>query len=166
LAPISRSARRQRLVPRLALLAVAVAGGNYLPSLLASSPLEARNVNAEDSSNPPPLAFDIDENPNIGDLQRDTSPAARYAAMEAADVARSDYKVIVAQHSQANEKEADDYALNFLKTKGYQPMGAVSALDKLAAMSAGHRDSAPWLSTHPAPDVRAKRMRKQLGIAA
>jgi len=75
-------------------------------------------------------------------------------------------KVIVAQHSQANEKEADDYALNFLKTKGYQPMGAVTALDKLAAMSAGHSDTAPWLATHPSPAVRAKRMRKQLGMQA
>ena len=73
-------------------------------------------------------------------------------------------KVIVSQHSQANEKQADDYALNFLKAKGYRPMGAITALDKLAAMSAGHRDPTPWLSTHPSPDARAKRMRKQLGM--
>lgn len=73
--------------------------------------------------------------------------------------------VIVAQHSQANEKEADDYSLNFLKTKGYQPMAAVTALDKLAAMEAGHGSPTPWLATHPSPAVRAKRMRKQLGLA-
>lgn len=75
-------------------------------------------------------------------------------------------KVIVAQHSQGNEKEADDYALAFMRAKGYQPLGAVTALDMLAAMSAGHKDPTPWLSTHPSPDVRAKRMRKQLGLPA
>lgn len=74
-------------------------------------------------------------------------------------------KVVVAQHSQANEKEADDYALNFMKTKGYVAMGCVTALDKLAAMEAGHKDATPWLSTHPSPAVRAKRMRQQLGVA-
>lgn len=83
----------------------------------------------------------------------------RIASGELGDLFR---KVVVAQHSQANEKEADDYALAFMRTKGYQPMGCVTALDKLAAMEAGHKDAAPWLSTHPSPAVRAKRMRAQL----
>jgi len=86
----------------------------------------------------------------------------RIASSELGDLFR---KVVVAQHSQANEKEADDYSLNFMKTKGYQAMGCVTALDKLAAMEAGHKDATPWLSTHPSPAVRAKRMRTALGIA-
>src|SRR6478735_913140 len=86
---------------------------------------------------------------------------ARIASGELGELFKN---VIVAQHSQANEKQADDYALNFLKAKGYQAMGAVTALDKLAAMEAGHRDAASWLATHPSPAVRAKRMRKQLGV--
>jgi predicted Zn-dependent protease len=45
-------------------------------------------------------------------------------------------------------------------------MGAVTALDKLAAMEAGHKDATPWLSTHPSPATRAKRMRQQLGLPA
>lgn len=72
-------------------------------------------------------------------------------------------KVVVAQHSQNNEKEADDYAFNFMKTKGYQPMGCVTALDKLAAMEAGRKEAAPWLSTHPSPAARAKRLRALVG---
>jgi metalloprotease len=73
-------------------------------------------------------------------------------------------KVIVAQHSQKNEKEADDYALGFMKAKKYNAAACVSALDKLAGLGGG-KDPLPWLSTHPAPDVRAKRMRTALGMA-
>lgn len=83
----------------------------------------------------------------------------RIAASELGDLFK---KVVIAQHSQANEKEADDYALNFMKAKGYQPMGCVTALDKLAAMEAGHKEAAPWLATHPSPAARAKRLRAQL----
>lgn len=72
-------------------------------------------------------------------------------------------KVVVAQHSQSNEKEADDYAMNFLKQKGFPPMAAVTALDKLAAMEAGHKGGTPWLATHPSPAERSKRMKKQAG---
>ena len=71
-------------------------------------------------------------------------------------------KVVVAQHSQKNENEADDYAMNFMKTKGYQPMSAVSALEKLAAMDGDKKNSMQFLSTHPSPGARAKRMRSQL----
>jgi metalloprotease len=70
-------------------------------------------------------------------------------------------KVVSAQHSQANEKEADDYALAFMKTKKYQSMACVTALDKLAAMGSGG-GGPKWLSTHPSPEERSKRMRAQL----
>jgi metalloprotease len=71
-------------------------------------------------------------------------------------------KVISAQHSQGNEKEADDYAMAFMKGKGWPGMAAVTALDKLAAMGGG--GGPKWLSTHPSPKDRAKRMRTALGI--
>jgi metalloprotease len=67
-------------------------------------------------------------------------------------------QVITAQHSQSNEREADDYALAFMKGKGYDPMAAVSALEKLGGGGAG----LPWLQTHPSPTSRAKRIRQQL----
>lgn len=69
-------------------------------------------------------------------------------------------KVIRAQHSQANENEADDYAMAFMKRRSYKAEASVSALEKLAKMSEG--SSASWLSTHPAPSERAQRMKGQL----
>ncbi len=80
----------------------------------------------------------------------------RMASSELGDLFK---KVVVAQHSQSNEKEADDYAMNFMKTKGYQPMGAVTALEKLAAMDGDKKNPLQFLATHPSPGVRAKRMR-------
>jgi metalloprotease len=71
-------------------------------------------------------------------------------------------KVIIAQHSQKNENEADDYAMNFMKTKGYQPVAAATALEKLAAMDGDKKNPMQFLSTHPSPGARAKRMRSQL----
>ncbi len=82
--------------------------------------------------------------------------AGRMASGELGDLFN---KVIVAQHSQSNEKEADDYAMNFLKTKGYLPMAAVTALDKLAAMDGDKKNPMQFLSTHPSPGTRSKRMR-------
>jgi metalloprotease len=70
-------------------------------------------------------------------------------------------KVVSAQHSQGNEKQADDYAMNFMKTKGYAGMACVTALDKLAALGGGGGGPA-WLQTHPSPEARSKRMRAQL----
>ncbi len=71
-------------------------------------------------------------------------------------------KVIAAQHSQGNEKEADDYAMAFMKGKGWPGMAAVTALDKLAAMDGGSGKSS-WTGTHPSPKERSKRMRAALG---
>jgi putative metalloprotease len=66
--------------------------------------------------------------------------------------------VITAQHSQGNEKEADDYGLEFMARKRYDRRAAVSALDKLAAMGG----NPSWLSTHPDPQRRADRLRKKV----
>jgi putative metalloprotease len=65
--------------------------------------------------------------------------------------------VITSQHSQGNEKEADDYGLEFMSRKRYDRKAAVSALDKLAAMGG----NPSWLSTHPDPKRRADRIRRQ-----
>jgi putative metalloprotease len=69
-------------------------------------------------------------------------------------------KVINAQHSQSNEREADDYALDFMKNRKYNPKACVSALDKLATLSGD--TSSNFLSTHPAPKDRADRLRSQV----
>ncbi len=71
-------------------------------------------------------------------------------------------KVVRAQHSQSNEREADDYALQFMSRRKYDRKAAVSALEKLDKMSGGSSD-ANWLSTHPSPRERADRLRTQIG---
>jgi metalloprotease len=95
-----------------------------------------------------------------GALQKGVGAAGgtvgKIASSELGDLFR---KVIVAQHSQKNENEADDYAMNFMKTKGYQPMASVTALEKLAAMDGDKKNPLQFLSTHPSPGARAKRMR-------
>jgi putative metalloprotease len=68
-------------------------------------------------------------------------------------------KVVKAQHSQGNEREADDYAMQFMSRRKYDRKACVTALEKLVKMSGGESS---WLSTHPSPKERAERMRKQL----
>ena len=63
-----------------------------------------------------------------------------------------------AQFSQLEEKDADDYGLQFLREKKYDPTEAVSALRKLAALGKSHS----FLSSHPDPDKRADRLDHQL----
>ena len=67
-------------------------------------------------------------------------------------------KLINAQFSQEEEKEADDYGLHFMRSHGYDPAMAVSALHKLASLGNGHS----FLSSHPAPQERAERLQRQL----
>jgi len=69
-------------------------------------------------------------------------------------------KVVRAQHSQGNEREADDYAMQFMSRRKYDRKACVSALEKLDRMSGGGGSN--WLSTHPSPRERAERMRKQV----
>lgn len=81
----------------------------------------------------------------------------------AADIARSQLGGLVerlmgAQFSQLEEKEADDYGLAFLKSKGYAPEDAVSALKKLTGLGSGHS----FLSSHPDPGLRAERISLQI----
>ena len=70
-------------------------------------------------------------------------------------------QVVRAQHSQGNEKEADDFAMGFMSRRKYDRKACVTALEKLAKMSGG--GGASWLSTHPSPQERADRMRKAIG---
>jgi len=81
----------------------------------------------------------------------------------AADIARSQLGGLVerlmgAQFSQLEEKEADDYGLAFLESKGYAPEDAVSALKKLTGLGSGHS----FLSSHPDPGLRAERISLQI----
>ena len=82
---------------------------------------------------------------------------------EVGDIARSQIggfaeKLLNAQFSQKEEREADDYGLAFLVDTGHEPEAAVSALKKLAALGNSHS----FLSSHPAPGKRAQRLAAQL----
>lgn len=79
------------------------------------------------------------------------------------DIARSQLggfaeMLMGAQFSQLEEKIADDYGLSFLRKKEYEPQKAVSALRKLATLGSGHS----FLSSHPEPGKRAKRLELQI----
>jgi len=69
-------------------------------------------------------------------------------------------QVVRAQHSQGNEREADDYAMGFMSRRKYDRKACVTALEKLDKMGGGGGSS--WLSTHPSPRERADRMRKAI----
>ncbi len=63
-----------------------------------------------------------------------------------------------AQFSQEEERQADDYGILYLQKNKRDTTAAVSALKKLATLGKGHS----FLSSHPAPDERAKRLQAQV----
>lgn len=96
-----------------------------------------------------------------GSLQQAAAAAGgKAAALAQSDLGELFIKVVRAQHSQGNENEADDYAMQFLSRRQHDRRAAVTALEKLDKLSGG--GSSNWLSTHPAPKDRAQRMRTQL----
>lgn len=102
-----------------------------------------------------------------GALQRDAAlSVAGTASGDVRQLAASELgqlfgDVISAQHSQKHERQADDYAYEFMLANNYDPQACVSALDKLQGMGGGG-GGLPWLQTHPSPKKRAKRIRKKL----
>ena len=89
------------------------------------------------------------------------SSGSKHASLAEGQLGDLVVKVVRAQHSQGNEREADDYALQFMSRRKYDRKAAVTALEKLAKLSGGGDSN--WLSTHPSPKERAERMRKQIG---
>ena len=73
-------------------------------------------------------------------------------SIAASDIGALSEKVVNAQFSQAEEKEADDYGFNFLKGNGYDAKAAETALRKLGNSGGG------LLSSHPNPQDRADRV--------
>ncbi len=63
-------------------------------------------------------------------------------------------QLVNAQFSQHEERQADRYGVAFLKAAGYDLGPAVSALKKLADLARQHT----FLSSHPNPDIRAKKL--------
>jgi putative metalloprotease len=92
--------------------------------------------------------------------QAAAAAGGRAAALAESELGELFVKVVRAQHSQSNENEADDLAMRFMSRHRYDRRAAVTALEKLDALSGGSGGAA-WLSTHPAPRDRAQRMRQQ-----
>jgi len=81
----------------------------------------------------------------------------------AGDIARSGLgglaqALLNAQFSQEEERQADDYGIYYLQQQGRPVTAAVSALNKLAGLGNNHS----FLSSHPAPRDRAKRLQGQV----
>lgn len=95
------------------------------------------------------------------EIARDAAAQSSDAAVSAlsqselGDIAQA---LINAQFSQAQEFEADDYALALLKKNGLNPVGMASAFEKLATLGG----ESSMFSTHPDSAERAKRMREQI----
>ena len=67
-------------------------------------------------------------------------------------------QLVNAQFSQKEERAADDFGLAFIHGRGLGEQPAVSAMLKLAALGNDHS----FLSSHPAPEARAERLRESV----
>ncbi|QTF07025.1 M48 family metallopeptidase [Brenneria izadpanahii] len=95
--------------------------------------------------------------------------AARSAAASAGGVAASlsqsqiadlGEKLVNAQFSQSQEKQADDYSFDLLKKRGLKREGLATSFEKLAKLDAGRESS--MFDSHPASEERAKHIRDRI----
>lgn len=65
-----------------------------------------------------------------------------------------------AKYSQSQEKEADDFGYDFLKSNGKNPWGMVRAFEKMQGLEGNHKSSyvTKMFSSHPETAERIKRM--------
>lgn len=73
---------------------------------------------------------------------------------------------VLMPYSRKHESEADEIGLLFLVRAGYDPNEAPKLWDRMAELSGGESTGflANFLSTHPAPAERAKRLRELIPI--
>lgn len=69
-------------------------------------------------------------------------------------------KLVNAQFSQTQEREADDYSFDRLTQRGINPEGLASSFEKLAKLSAGQQSS--MFDSHPASEERAQHIRARI----
>lgn len=73
--------------------------------------------------------------------------------------------ILDASHSKKQESQADDYAYNFMKSNGYNVVGAYTAFKKLELLSGagGEKQSGfqKMFNSHPASEKRANTMKKK-----
>ncbi|MBJ7222767.1 MULTISPECIES: M48 family metallopeptidase [unclassified Brenneria] len=69
-------------------------------------------------------------------------------------------KLVNAQFSQTQEREADDYSFDLLKKRGLKLEGLATSFEKLAKLDEGRQSS--MFDSHPASDERAKHIRERI----
>ncbi|RLM28220.1 metalloprotease [Brenneria alni] len=69
-------------------------------------------------------------------------------------------KLVNAQFSQVQEKQADDYSFDLLKKRGIKPEGLATSFEKLAKLDAGRQSS--MFDSHPSSEERAKHIRERI----
>jgi beta-barrel assembly-enhancing protease len=81
------------------------------------------------------------------------------------DIATALANLQLLDYSRDQEYEADRLGTQSMRAAGYDPMGLVRFLERLAAMDQGGA-SIPWLRSHPGSQARADRLRKMIGSAS
>jgi predicted Zn-dependent protease len=76
-------------------------------------------------------------------------------------------ELLFLKYSRDDERQADQLGLRYLERSGYDPSAAAQVFDVLSAIARDNPSSLPtWLSTHPAPEERRKRLAEQVAPAA
>jgi predicted Zn-dependent protease len=81
-----------------------------------------------------------------------------------ADLAQVGLGLLFLKHGRGDEREADDLGLRYITRTGYDPRPMVNVFDTLARVSAasGQGRLPSWLSTHPDPEDRSRRIEASL----
>ncbi len=67
------------------------------------------------------------------------------------------------KYSRDDEYQADDLALRYVEATGFDPAGVPEVFSVLADVADSESSVPAWLSTHPEPDLRRKRVAERLG---
>jgi predicted Zn-dependent protease len=73
--------------------------------------------------------------------------------------------LVLLKYSREDEYEADDLALRYVQRTGHAPAAIPAVFELLASVSESAGRVPTWLSTHPAPQERQKRMVRVIGGA-
>ncbi|MCL2894208.1 M48 family metallopeptidase [Brenneria tiliae] len=82
------------------------------------------------------------------------------ASLSQSQLADLGEKLVNAQFSQVQEKQADDYSFELLKKRGIKTEGLATSFEKLAKLDAGHQSS--MFDSHPPSEERAKHIRERI----
>jgi predicted Zn-dependent protease len=77
------------------------------------------------------------------------------------DIASIAGNLMLLSYSRDQERESDSKGVQYMRQAGYNPMGLVQFLERLAQMDSGGT-SVPWLRSHPGSQARADRLRESL----